>query len=221
MVTIDEIVFKTPDKLHSGEAITEVIRRCVPSVKRPMRLLAKDIDFIMVCLRKLTYGETMDIGYTHSCENASKHSYSIPMTPFLRGSKRIDPTTISSSFMVTLENGQVVKIEPPRFDSVLNIYRAASNANIELGESQNDYDIMRADLTETFVSMIQSVDDISERKLISEWIQQIPAGWMHTISDQIESVADWGPNFNTTVTCKDCGEETSVSTPINPLAFFI
>ena len=46
MVTYDEIVLKTPDKLFSGEAITEVFQRCVPQIKKPMELLAKDVDFI-------------------------------------------------------------------------------------------------------------------------------------------------------------------------------
>lgn len=222
MVTIDEIVFKTPDKLYSGEAIVEVFNRCVPSVKKPLRLLAKDVDFIMVCLRKLTYGDSMEISYKHDCEEAKRQTYTISMSPFMQNTRRIDPTTLSKVFKITLPNDQVVMVEPPRFDSILKIYRSASESGISnLASKENDFELMRRDLTETFVGMISSVDDISDKNLISEWIQQLPAGWMRKISNLIEASGEWGPNFDTHITCKDCGKDATVSTPINPLAFFI
>jgi len=215
MVTLDEIILKTPDKLFSGEAITDVFSRCVPSVKKPMELLAKDVDFILVCLRKLTYGEEMEIAYTHDCEGAKEHIYTISMEPFIRKTKRIDPSNAKRSYTLDFENGQSVQLAPPKFGNVLKIYQAAAD-----GE-EADINSLKQDLTDTIVGMIKSVDDIEDPTKIQEWVEIIPAGWVHRIGEAVEKVSDWGPDFTTNVVCKDCGEEMEVSTPINPLAFFI
>jgi len=212
MNTMDELTLKTPDKLFSGEAITDVFRRCVPQIKQPMQLLAKDVDFIMVCLRKLTYGEFIDIKYQHNCTDSKEHPYSISVDPFINQTKRIDPTTITTNYTLKLDNGQTLKLAPPRIDVVLKIY-----------QSTNDEDEakMSEGLFDTITGMVESVDDITDEKMIREWVQTIPAGWVHQISDKVEDLSDWGPEFASTVKCTDCGNNMTVTTPINPLAFFI
>jgi len=214
MVTLDELLFKTPDKLYSGEAIVDVFSRCVPGVRKPLKLLAKDVDFIMTCLRKITYGDIMEITYKHDCEDAKNHDYKISMTSFINAAKRIDPTTVASNYTLKLDNGQVVLLVPPRFENVLRIYQSASNDETEI-------DILKRDLLDTIAGMIQSVDGITDRQQIQEWVESIPAGWVHKIGDSIEKVSNWGPVFDTVVECQDCKKETTVSTPVNPLAFFI
>jgi len=217
MLTYDEILFKTPDKIFSGEAVNEVITRCVPSVQKPLELLAKDLDFILVCLRKLTYGDIMEITYTHDCEDAKEHTYKIPMSPFITNSKRIDPTTVSNEYSVTLENGQTLVMSPPRFGSVLKMYQAT----MEDEKYENNLHLLEEDLHETIIGMIKSVDGISDKKLIKEWVAKISAGWVRKISESIKVVSDFGPDFTSEVKCKDCETMMEISTPINPLAFFM
>ena len=67
MTTYDEILLRTPDLLFSGDAIKQVFNRCVPQVTNPMLLFAKDVDFLLLCLRKVTYGDEMEVPYTHTC----------------------------------------------------------------------------------------------------------------------------------------------------------
>jgi hypothetical protein len=56
MTTIDEIALRSPEFLYSGEAIDRVFKRCVPEILKPLRLLTKDVDFILACLRIVSYG---------------------------------------------------------------------------------------------------------------------------------------------------------------------
>jgi len=216
MVTFDEIILKTPDKLFSGEAIVDVFSRCVPAVKKPLDLLAKDVDYILVCLRKLTYGNELEINYTHDCADAKEHPYKISMEPFISKSKPIDPTIVNQTYSVTFDNGQVLHLSPPRFQHVIRIYQ---NSLKDIDDV--DVEDMRQSLTDTIVGMIQSVDDIHDEKMIREWVEKIPAGWTHKIAEQMDVISDWGPEFDTEVKCKDCEKMMTVSTPINPLAFFI
>jgi hypothetical protein len=61
MTTIDEITMKSTDLLYNGEAVERVFLRCIPQVKKPKQLLSNDVDFLMICLRVVTYGNNMDI----------------------------------------------------------------------------------------------------------------------------------------------------------------
>jgi len=217
MVTYDEILFKTPDKIFSGQAIEEVVSRCCPSVLKPLELLARDIDFILVCLRRLTYGDIMEITYTHDCTDAKEQTYKIPMSPFITNSKKLDPTTISTSYQLTLDNGQVLEMSPPRFGNVVNMYQAAMNED----KYEEDLKLLEKDVHDTIIGMIKSVDDVTDKQFIREWVAAISAGWVRKISDSVGKVSDFGPDFTTKVKCLDCKKEIEISTPINPLAFFI
>ena len=61
MTTIDEIILRSPEFLFNGEAIERVFTRCVPEIKKPLRLLATDVDFVLACLRIVSYGGTYQI----------------------------------------------------------------------------------------------------------------------------------------------------------------
>jgi hypothetical protein len=61
MTARDELSFRTPDAMMSGQATVDVIRSCIPNVLDPWKLVNYDIDIILLALRIATYGETMDI----------------------------------------------------------------------------------------------------------------------------------------------------------------
>jgi len=77
MTGIDEITLKTPDLLFSGNAVKQVFSRCIPDVLQPGKLLAKDVDFLIICLRKVSFGSEMDLTYTHFREKAKEHNYRV------------------------------------------------------------------------------------------------------------------------------------------------
>lgn len=61
MTAIDEINLRSPELLFQGTAIERVFKRCVPEVNKPLQLLAKDVDFILACLRVVSYGNEIEI----------------------------------------------------------------------------------------------------------------------------------------------------------------
>ena len=214
MTAFDEIVIRSPDKLFSGEAVEEVFQRCIPDVKKPKELFAKDVDFLMVCLRKVTYGGELEIQHTHTCEGAKEHTYSISVDNFIRNAKVIDPTTINSIFQFELENGQQVTIHPAKFKDAVKMMQA-------LDLEETDPEVIHKRSVESIVSIISDVDGINDPRMIAEWINAVPARWIHKLTEAVEKASDWGPDFETKAVCKDCGEEMDVNAPLNPVAFFI
>lgn len=218
LTALDEILLKTPDKLMSGNAIVEVFSRCVPQIKKPMELLAKDIDYLLMCLRLISYGETVDITYTHTCEGAKERTYTVELRPLISRTKPIDPTSVGSSNTIMLPSQQTVVIRPPLYGSIMRLYigtfemqRMSEDEQFKAGQEQ---------LLDIVTDTIQSVDGIKDRAQIREWIRALPAGWMEDISNATHAISEWGPSSSWSTTCKDCGEEITIDIPLNPIAFF-
>lgn len=211
----DEILMKTPDSLFSGEAIHKVFLRCIPQILKPGELLAKDVDFLLVCLRQVTFGETMEISYGHTCENAITHNYSINLSEFINNAKKIDPTTIGDTYSTTLPNNQIVKLHPTKFKDVIKMYQDAKTDDTSTPEEELEMMVF------VIKSIIESVDEITDSNLIDEWIRKIPSGWLSDLSKVIEAASDFGPSFMIETKCKDCGETIHIETPVNPISFFM
>lgn len=215
MTAFDEVLLKTPDLLFSGEAIEKIFKRCIPQILQPMELFGKDIDFLMICLRKITYGETFELIYTHDCKDAKSNEYSIDINHFIKNTKRIDPTTIGKIYTTKIDNEQTVNMNPPRFKDIIKmIQNVDPNRSVTPEEETND-------IIDTIMSVINTVDDINDKAMIKEWLHTISAGWITDLSGAIERTGDWGPDFNYKVKCKDCGKSMEITAPINPLSFFM
>jgi hypothetical protein len=215
MTAVEELVLKSPDKLLSGEAIPEIFHKCIVDVKDPDNLLAKDVDFLLMCLRLVSYGPTIDVPAKHDCENAEDHTYEIELRPLLQSSKLIDPTTLKT-FELKLDNGQVIALHPPRYMSTVKLYQTFSMDNDEDLSSED----MGLRLLESVSDMISSVDGHEDTKDIAEWLQHIRAGDVQLIAEKISELSDWGINPQIEVECRDCKKKMEVVVPINPISFF-
>lgn len=215
MTAMEELVLKSPDKLLSGEAIIDVFRKCLPDVNRPEDLLARDVDFLLMALRMISYGPNLELTQTHTCEEAKEHAYNIPLRGIIQNSKPIDPTALKN-YELKLDGGQVVKLHPPRYLATIKVYQmfgAEADPNVDPQE-------LGVQLIESIAEMISDVDGHSDKADITEWLKSIKVGDVQTISDKVAELSDWGVDPIVTVKCKDCGEEQDIVVPINPISFF-
>ncbi len=213
MTAVDEIVMKSPDKLFSGDAVNEVFGRCIPQIRQPGQLLAKDVDHLLICLRKVSYGNDMELNYTHDCEDAKEHSYIIQIDDLIKTSRVIDPTALTA-FNIKLENDQVVILAPVRFEDYTRLLQSGEGNQERTPEEWKDV------MLDSLRDVIQSVDTITDKAFIREWLEKVPAGWLKKIYAGIEQTSDWGPTFETSILCRDCNEQTTLVAPLNPIAFF-
>jgi hypothetical protein len=212
MTAMDEIVIKSPDLLFSGDAIRQVFQRCIPDVIDVDGLFAKDIDFLMLVLRKVSYGSEYDVKHTHTCEGAKSHEYTCMIGEAISAAVGLDPTTLDQSYTTTLENNQVVKFTPMKFRDVVKIMQTTDSDTSP--EKQQD------DLFDAMIALITDVDGTTDRDMIMEWLVQLPIQMVKQLMSKVEVVSDWGPSYQFNKECKDCGESFSLNVPMNPLNFF-
>lgn len=73
MTAIDEITYRTPDALFSGQAVVNVIQSCVPAVKNAWSAPTTDLNSLLVAIRIASYGHELDIEVTcPSCSNSEE-----------------------------------------------------------------------------------------------------------------------------------------------------
>lgn len=78
MNAMDEILFKTPDALFTGNATAEVIKSCIPDITDPWQLVGFDIDYVLVAIRIATYTDDLPVKTTcPSCNNDNESILSL------------------------------------------------------------------------------------------------------------------------------------------------
>lgn len=218
MGTYDEILLKTPELLLSGDGVFSVIGRKVPDILQPDKLFQKDVEYILTCLRKVSYGEFISLPYKHFCEDAKLHDYQISIRQFLTNTKSIDPTLVEQDYQITLDNGQEVILNNITFRDVITITQVATQLDNNEEASPKELENLTID---AIASLIKSVDGSTNREEIAEWVREIPIFYRRQLQDKTNKITEsWGTNFTTKIICKDCGAEIDVTPTLNPVSFF-
>jgi len=207
-------MIRTPDLLFSGEAVNKVFSRCMPQILKPLDLLAKDVDFLLIVLRKVTYGDEMELIYTHDCKDAEEHSYVVNLAELIRKSIRINPTSVENIYKETLPNDQIVELRPTTYGNIIKMLQSFDPKRTITPEVEEQ------NLIETVMSIIESVDGITDQDKISEWLKVIKSKWINQLKGAIEKTSDWGPSFTADKKCKDCKKNIKIEVPANPISFF-
>ena len=223
MTTYDEIVLKTPDMLLTGKAIVDVFSRRIPQIQKPYELLSKDVDFLITALRVISYGPMITLTFDHKCNTPNRpHDYEISLESIFKKAGSIDPTSIASDYTFVCESGQVVKFKPTSFASILEL-----SQNLDKMPSPDEEKSELATMTEVqkavlgvLINMIEEVDGVTDKQLIGEWVNALPASWIKSMSDAIDKTSNWGVQFLADIKCKDCGEICHVPFSANPVSLF-
>lgn len=217
MTAMEEVILSTPDKLLSGKAITEIFTHCIPQILKPSELLSRDVDFLMVCLRMVTFGQFMEVSYEHNCEGAKSHNYMIDLQRMINDTRAIDATKMKDEYTHIMPNGQVVTLKPMTYGDIVAIFQTTA-----MMKSDNVSDEESNKLViDTLVSVIRSVDNVEDKAFIKEWVTKISLGWKRGIEKAAQSVSQWGTEFSSVHTCQDCGEEMKIHVSANPVNFFM
>jgi hypothetical protein len=213
MSALTEINLKNPDLLFNGKAIEAVVAECIPEIKKPMDLFGRDIDALMFFLRVVTYGPDFEINVKHTCDEAKDHSYSINIEQMAMNMKPLD-VTMTDYFVVTLPNGQVVKLRPVTISHMIKLFQ------MNTGKKELTADDVQANIVFNLVSLIENIDGETDKNNIEGWIRAATTVQLGRLTKAIESMNDWGPDTDTKIVCRDCGTEFTVELPLNPVSFF-
>lgn len=215
MSALDEINLKNPDQLFSGAAIETVSKQCIEGINSGTMLLSKDVDALMLFLRAVTYGPNFEFIAKHNCEGGVEHTYVADIDQMINSMKMIDPTMLEEQYSLTLPNGQVVKLQPNRYQQVINLIKKNEN------KKEITVDDQKENLISMILGVVRSVNGITDKDQIEEWAREISQPMVNLIGQKVDSLSDWGPDLMWKCKCPDCNTEFSVEIPINPVSFFI
>ncbi len=106
MTAKDDLAFKTPDSMMSGQSTVDVIKSCVPDIKDPWKLVNYDVDTVLIAIRIAGYGESMEVSTQVPVTNdAVTHSVNLPSML-----EQIHNVDIKEE--ATLKNGMKIKVKP-------------------------------------------------------------------------------------------------------------
>jgi hypothetical protein len=215
MSAYDEICMRNVGEIINGRSVSNVFARCIPQILKPDELLGKDVDMLFMVLRKVTYGSSMTINYKHDCEEAKTHKYNIILANLINATKYLDSSLIDEEYSTSLPNGQHVQLQPLKYKDILTIMSdARDHDTLSQLEMQNK-------LLDSTSHLIKSVDGVTEKEHILEWLRTIPSSWYSMITDKSSLHTQWGSENSYTIKCEDCGSDITIDVPINPLTFFL
>lgn len=223
LTATDELMLRSVDMLYQGTAIETVFKRCIPQIKAPMQLLVNDVDYLLTILRKISYGLQIPIRYNCECVTdeeeqdrinaAGDNEYLIPVDHFIEKTKQLDPKNFNKEFKVTLENGQVVTIQPIRFGDFIAI-------NQTNDDDFKDVEFIREYVATNLTAITLSVDDITDKHMIKEWYKELPRLDSERIQKKVEDMTPWGVDFTYEITCNQCKQKKKLTHHLNPVHFF-
>lgn len=215
MTMTDEIMMKSADMLFQGTAIERVLQRCSPNIKSPLDLLSTDVDYLLTQLRRISYGPNVEIPFVCAADGCGhEQEVIIPLEYFISSSKEIDNEDFERKFTVkTVSDNRTVHLKPITFRDWIRI----NQTNVE---SLADPTALEEYVLDSYTSIILSVDDISDRAMIKEWLGVLPRKDSKKIIDSIKNLQDWGPTFKYKAKCSKCKHVNELTTELNPTAFF-
>lgn len=216
-----ELKLRAPDLLFSGRVIREICSECIPDILQPEKLLSKDIDAIFCFLRIVTYGSSMSIRSTHLCAKGTVHDYMVDVENIVMNPNNAAIDHKGILYALELSNGQQLKLKPVTFSDMIDITimqqeLAKSMANSGIPDQKLIQNVMVRDV----MSVIESVDGISQRDLIEEWVRLLKRSLLDEILDRSTQINQWGFNLTVKLKCRDCGEEYDHSLELDPINFF-
>jgi len=231
MTAMDEIMFKTPDALFSGESIVSVIKSCIPDIKDPWSMPQLDIDSVLVAIRIATYGQKLEISFVcKKCAESNETDFDLSRALDYFAGLEWDNKVFCNPLNVTLK--------PYTYREYTNIqlqsYELRRMLNKSLGDIEqskkneildNFYKKLGQVQAEGFKKQIFTVeaDDtvVDNPQQINEWIQNSEVQFFDKIKKHLEKQREIWKIQSQKVKCHKCEHENTVNVDLDTSNFFV
>jgi len=178
MTAKDELAFKTPDAMMSGQATVDVIQSCCPNFKNAWKMVNFDTDAVLLAIRIATYGETMDISYRVPVTNEEQsHTINLPaVLEDLGRANIVDEATTKSGFRV--------KLAPLDYQTLTQVQTAQFEQQ-KIYATVNNSALSEADKSTQFVKSFKILNNINFSMLVDS-ITEITTPDGNTVVDKAQ-----------------------------------
>lgn len=234
MTAKDEMIMKNPDALLNGEAVAQVIRSCVPSVKRPRELVGNDVDTLLIAIQGATQGDEVDV--TASCPECGETCSAIASIEAC-----LDTMTQLEEVITFKHNGLTFSIRPFTYESTIKagIVNFQSTRSLQaISAIEDELEQLHAfnanfvqmaalnfDLVVDSIASIGGVDAdgeefiVTDSNAIREFMENCESTVGREVEQRIGDMSKIGVNKNLHMICDACSHEFTQDIGFDPVNF--
>jgi len=230
-----ELLLKSPDSLLNGESIFKVLQHCVPDIANPHEVPLCDLEAILIAMRLISYGPTMDVSY--KCPKCTKSLERVIDLQEL--TTKVRP--LQDSYVITLESGLKVYLRPRSVkqsiaESMVTLEQerlilSVSDESKTVEERARLYNESMAYLTEKsvqnlagYIYKVETPDgqSFNDSTMIYEWVDQINIHEFKLIDAGVKKIDRAGIDTNIKIVCdsEECKHEFEDKVVFDPSRFF-
>lgn len=231
MTAKDELMFKTPDALLSGQSTVEVIKSCMPAILDPWQMPSIDLDFCLIAIRIATYGDSMEVGSSCPyCDN--KNEYDIDLSAWLQIFNNfhfqdviaMDPLTIHIRPYNYRESTKtsIKTIEQQKIFTIINDEKINDEEKMErFGKSFVRLTELTVDIIADCITKIETPDGTeTDKRQIKEFINNTSKEVFEVISGHLQQMKASIELKAKDVKCGGCEKEYNLPVTMDQANFF-
>ena len=231
MTAKDELMFKTPDALLSGQSTVELIKSCIPSILDPWAMPSIDLDFALIAIRIATYGDKMEVGCNCPHCNA-ENSYDVNLTAWFSvfdnfnyvDTIPVDPLTvhIRPYSYREITRTSIKTLEQQRIFSIINDESMGDEEKMEkFGKSFVKLTELTVDVIADCITAIDTPEgSVTDKAMIKEFINNCASEVFDTIQTHISGMKEQIEFKAQDVKCSECAKEFSLPITMDQANFF-
>ncbi len=231
MTAKDELMFKTPDALLTGQSTVEVIKSCVPSILDPWTMTSIDLDFILIAIRIATYGDKMEVGCNCPQCNA-ENNYEVALSPWLENFHsfvyedviNLDPLTINIRPYTYREMTKlsIKGLEQQKIFQLVNDEQMSDEDKLQkFGESFVKITELTVDVIADCITSIETPNgSTSDKAQIKDFINNCEKDVFEKISKHVSDIKEKIELKASNVKCGECSADFELPITMDQSNFF-
>jgi hypothetical protein len=231
MTAKDELLFKTPDALLSGQSTVELIKSCIPAITNPWAMPNIDLDFALIAIRIATYGDKMEVGCNcPHCE--AENSYDIDLTAWFSVFNNftyekdipIDQLTVHVRPYTYREvtKTAIQTMEQQRIFQIINDDTLSDEVKLErFGISFIKLTELTVDIIADCITAIDAPEGtVTDKAMIKDFIANCAKDVFEKIQNHVVQMKDNIQFEAQNVTCGECSKTFSLPITMDQANFF-
>lgn len=231
MTAKDELLFKTPDALLSGQSTVELIKSCIPAIIDPWSMPSIDVDFALIAIRIATYGEKMEVGC--NCPHCdAENSYDVNLTAWFeifnnfhyQDVINVDPLIVHIRPYTYKEmtKTSIKTLEQQRIFQIINNDNLSDEDKLEqFGKSFVKLTELTVDIIADCITKIETPEgSVSDKAMIKDFINNCTKDIFDRIQTHIVSMKDQIELKEQNVSCSECKKDFTLPVTMDQSNFF-
>lgn len=231
MTAKDELLFKTPDALLSGQSTVELIKSCVPAILDPWKMPSIDLDFCLIAIRIATYGDKMEVNCNcPHCE--AENSYDVDLTAWFNLFTKftytkevdVDPLLIHIRpyNYKEITKTAIKSMEQQRIFNIINDETLSDEVKLEkFGQSFVRLTELTVEVIADCITQIDTPDgSVTDKSMIKDFISNCAKDVFEKIQTHIVDMKTQIEFAAHNVSCGDCKKEFNLPITMDQANFF-